>query len=300
MINEDKQISRETYKAKKQFKEDVTSIPFILASSDIGVRRNLGRNGSRFAPESILSQFKNLVVNNDEITYQQYECASQSFENEDFQQAQLQEAKNIQDILASNQSKKLIHIGGGHDHIYPLLKAAELSGFTKICVLNIDAHCDTRQDSEANSGTPFRQHDTETKVTFRMSQFGIQPFANSKATLKPLLAQSEITYFNKAMSMDYLALEKHFLQFFDSSQERALYILSLDCDAVEGSLMEGVSAVAHLGFTAQKIAEMVSIFKKIDVHATKAFGMYEYNPIYDNLSNKGSRFLAGLIHEFIY
>jgi formiminoglutamase len=52
--------------------------------------------------------------------------------------------------------QNIIHLGGGHDHVYPLLKAIETK-YKKIIILNIDPHCDTRESEHNHSGTPFRQ-----------------------------------------------------------------------------------------------------------------------------------------------
>jgi formiminoglutamase len=62
--------------------------------------------------------------------------------------------------------------------------------------------------------------------------------------------------------------------------------------------MEGVSAVNHQGISSrevQKILETVLNSKK----GKKYFGFYEYNPLYDNLSQKGARFIASLIYNIL-
>lgn len=279
---------------------DEGSIPFLLSASDIGVQRNFGRNGARFAPQAIVAQFQNLTKHSADNSFRKISVSKQDKEQDDFVKAQEFEANEIKQQLLKKSSKKVIHLGGGHDHVYPLLKAAEESGFDKIFVFNIDAHCDTRKDEAVHSGTPFRQFDNETKVVFRITQYGIHKFANSTTTLEPLKNAHDAVYFDEAIAMDYVTCEKHLKTFFDSWEESALFVLSLDCDAIDASLMEGVSAVNHRGINTEKIVDLVKIFKGLEGNATKCLGIYEYNPIYDNLSNKGSRFLAGLIHEFIF
>jgi formiminoglutamase len=77
----------------------------------------------------------------------------------------------------------------------------------------------------------------------------------------------------------------------------ALYLFSLDADALESSLMEGVSAVNHRGLPYHFVEELLTY--ALDVLRTKHFGIYEYNPVYDNLSQKGARSLSGLIYKIM-
>ena len=81
----------------------------------------------------------------------------------------------------------LIHLGGGHDHIYPLLRALSAQN-DRITVINIDAHLDTRTDDLPHSGTPFRQFARErgcNKVNFDPIRDPI-PFSNASNNFRPL------------------------------------------------------------------------------------------------------------------
>ena len=82
--------------------------------------------------------------------------------------------------FASFKGKKIFHLGGGHDHIYPLLMSLEKTqNYKHLKVLNLDAHLDTRTDEFAHSGTPFRQFAEATKVIVEVQT--ISPFETSNA-----------------------------------------------------------------------------------------------------------------------
>lgn len=294
--------NRAQTKIKTLFDENIESSTtrFYLSPSDHGVRRNLGKNGARYAPEAIMNSFKNLTLSSNHRALCLFEkvVSSQELEKSDFNQAQLKEIDSITSAC-SQKVKKWVHLGGGHDHVYPLLKSVEKCGYKKIYVLNIDAHCDTRNDSEYHSGTPFRQFDHDVQCEFKLTQFGIHPFANSESTLKQIQNPYQIITFNQAANMSWLEKEKLFSDLFDSWDEDAFFLLSLDCDAIDGSQMQGVSAVNHNGFFTREISEIVQWFKDLETNATKGLGIYEYNPLRDNSSNSGARFLASLIYNFI-
>jgi formiminoglutamase len=77
----------------------------------------------------------------------------------------------------------------------------------------------------------------------------------------------------------------------------ALYFFSLDSDAIDAGVMEGVSAVNHKGLPLQFVDELLTYC--LDVLKTKHFGIYEYNPVFDNLSQKGARALSSLIYKIL-
>jgi formiminoglutamase len=62
--------------------------------------------------------------------------------------------------------------------------------------------------------------------------------------------------------------------------------------------MEGVSAVNHQGLNSNQVLEILLTILN-SKKGKKYFGFYEYNPIYDNLSQKGARFIASLIFRIL-
>ena len=116
---------------------------FLKSSTDIGVIRNGGRNGAKYAPQSFLSVFKKMS-HHGTLSLRQFaevEVSSEELELKDFALAQQTETQVISSAMAKFRPKALCHFGGGHDHIYPLLSSLAQKN-NKIVVLNIDAHAD--------------------------------------------------------------------------------------------------------------------------------------------------------------
>jgi formiminoglutamase len=286
----------------------VNAIQILTAASDIGVRLNKGRNGARYAPEVILNQFNNLsmgLLNGQGKNFKPTkvfikEVSNQKLEVNDFPAGQIACANKIAEVFKNKSVKKYIHLGGGHDQIYPLLRAGETAGFDQICVINIDAHADTRIDQSPHSGTPFRQFDEEVSTVFKILQYGLHPFANSKSTLSPLKSNHKNIFFNEVLNLSKDEIEKHFSDVFSSWADNVLFIFSLDCDALDSGIMSGVSATNHFGFSKKQIFDLMSLFNECNVNATKVLGLYEYNPIYDDLATSGARYLASLMYQFAF
>lgn len=279
-------------------KPSLADILFFKSSSDIGTIRNFGRRGSGFAPEAILNIVKKLALHNEQ-TWSDIEVANPVLEEEEFSYAQSEYATTLSTALQSyTKASKFIYLGGGHDHVYPLLKALNTRS-KKIKVINIDAHLDTRIDEFYNSGTPFRQFANEFEGSFELIQLGIHDFANSKTTMNELGRAKEVvaTYDDLVhLTQNFTNNRKLFERMIPYDHE-ALYLFSLDADALDAGLMEGVSAVNHRGLPYHFIEEILTYAQ--DVLKVKHFGFYEYNPVYDNLSQKGARVLASLIYKIM-
>lgn len=283
---------------KNKTKPSEADILFFKSSSDIGTIRNMGRRGGGFAPEAILNIVKKLALHNEQ-TWSDIEVAKPALEEEDFSHAQSEYVKTLATAIDSYQkAKKFIYIGGGHDHVYPLLKALNTK-YKKIKVINIDAHLDTRIDEFHNSGTPFRQFANEFEGQFELIQLGIHDFANTKTTMNELGRAREVvaTYDDlKHLTQNFTNNRKLFERMIPYDRE-ATYVFSLDADALDAGIMEGVSAVNHRGLPYHFVEELLAYSQ--DVLRTKHYGFYEYNPIYDNLSQKGARALASLIYKIM-
>lgn len=271
---------------------------FLLAKSDIGVCRNGGRRGAKFAPEAILNVFKKLADHfTQDTTFCHEKVIDHNFDH-NFNAAQEIEYKNIKKILEQKNSHIFFHLGGGHDHIYPLLKAIECN-HEKILVLNIDAHLDTRIDPLFHSGTPFRQFANQTKSEFKLIQLGIHDFANAKSNYDPL-PKGDMEIYEQSLISEWTnnfndSIEKYLDALVEDYKDYT-FVLSLDCDALTSDVMDAVSAVNHRGIPAHTINEIFSWYKKRN-QKNYYYGIYEYNPVFDNLSQKGARYLAALVYQ---
>ena len=274
---------------KTQLADCVTNRPeeagaLILASpSDWGVCRNGGRRGSRFAPQAIAHVLKKMVAMPEApaLYFEEVSCGDR--EQQEFVAAQEYSGKKIGTLWEEFVGENVFHLGGGHDHIFPLL--ISLKGEKAIHVINIDAHLDTRAEPLYHSGTPFRQFAEQYRGRFRLTQLGIHPFANDPSSYRDMPA--EMTIF----SPQDVARDEEVISF----REDEVTLLSLDCDAIAAESMEAVSAVNPAGISAKRIRKIFELYRQ-RVSGRKIYGIYEYNPIYDNLSQKGARLIASLIY----
>lgn len=279
-----------------KFRDEISEVNFLTSPSDMGVRKNLGRSGARFAPTVILNQFKKLNNHLKQASFANFKVSDHELEKQDFKMAQEKSTNEILEILKTNRT--CIHIGGGHDHAYPMLMAIDqLDHFDNIVILNIDAHCDTRIDETSHSGTPFRDYDRNGKKNFFLYQIGIHQFANSKDTLTQLeRGIMFIDEFSNSFTPEHFnrALKKECP--FKITDKTFVY-LSLDSDALHSSIMSGVSAVNHHGLDLNFICNLIDWLKHTELQST--FGIYEYNPLFDDLSVRGARALSFLIHHYL-
>lgn len=271
---------------------------FVKFSSDIGTIRNQGRRGSLFAPEAILTIVKKLTCHN-LLKWSDIELAEASSEVSDFKASQISLSQRIEEVLKKQtRTQKFIYLGGGHDYIYPTLKA--INAFTKkLVVINLDAHLDTRTDTDPNSGTPFRQIANDFDGELEIVQLGIHDFANSISTMSNLARSKEVvaTYEDVRFGTKDFTENEKFLERVIPYQKDTFYVFSLDADAMDAGVMEGVSAVNHRGLPYDFIEDV--LLYSIDVLKCQHFGIFEYNPIYDNLSQKGARALGALIYQIM-
>lgn len=276
----------------------------LSAPTDTGVIRNFGKNGARFAPTAIINHLKKLnnhleLSNNNAIKVTQ--VTDTQTENEDFEKAQNKQSDIIFKIL-DKKLEKLIHIGGGHDHVFPLLKALDkIEDYKNILIINIDAHCDTRVDKDNHSGTPFRDFDDLSKKPFHIIQYGIQDFSNSKTTLTPLRNGTEKKFFIEDImneTSNFKLIPEDLLK--DAPfkiNENTAILFSLDCDGIDGSQMQAVSCVNPLGLPVHHIQDLLHYFKT-QFHSV-FFGLYEFNPVYDHINQYSCKVITQLIYQYL-
>ena len=267
---------------------------FVKSSSDIGVMRNGGRNGARLAPKSLLSYFRKLALDkiSAQYSFREIEVSSMDEESENFPKAQENEALRIETALRMSPGARVIHIGGGHDHIYPLLRS--YSHAKRVIVLNLDAHADTRTDENSNSGTPFRQFAREYHGEFHLFQLGLHVFANSESTLSPLPKGNMHILWRKDL-MDQSQWQIFFGEMRKLIDEDTVVIFSLDADAISGQLVPGVSAVNGLGLNTSELFQAWQMYRTLPMKHEPIMGIYELNPVFDTLSGMSMRFISNFI-----
>jgi formiminoglutamase len=256
----------------------------LTQDSDQGVILNGGRLGSRFGAEVITEHLFKMNQSKDSKHFAHFKLP---FAN-DFERGQQNERQAIKTILEQSSFEIVLHLGGGHDHIYPLVMAIE----GPLHILNIDAHLDTRNDQQKHSGTPFRQILSERK-DITLTQIGIHDFANPKTNyeLPMTILGVEETY----SFVDLHGMQKLFEL---GNTRKAPLLISLDADALEAACMPAVSAPNHCGLSAAFVTKLFSAYKDHQ-QEKKYVGIYEYNPLFDSLGAQGARYLASLLYPFI-
>jgi formiminoglutamase len=274
-----------------------TDIVFALAPSDVGVQRNGGRLGSRWAPQALLSTWKKLALpaQSSNLQFVSQTVTKQGLEEINFFPMTEQQAQLLRDCQSA---QMLIHLGGGHDHIFSLLKSFI---DRPVVVINIDAHLDTRIDSEPHSGNPFRQFSQISTQAFQLYQIGIHPFANSQST-QAILPKGDMhtLWRGECEATEYVLA---FLMKLEANlPANAQIIFSLDCDALAAGDVEAVSAPNHHGLSLDFVHQLVGSYRDLCQRRgiTPVWGIYEFNPLYDSVSGRSSRAIAGLMYRMVF
>lgn len=280
---------------------------FLFTSEcDLGVSLNGGRRGAKHGPKAIMHTLGKFQTYKDGF---QVLCRSllAANDNDSLTAKQSKQIKLIEETLKQTKWENIVHLGGGHDQIYPLLSALT-NGLQKgpeekqrlIC-LNIDAHLDTRTDTQFHSGTPFRQWMDEIKQkhqhklsSIHFYQFGIHQQSNHPSNYQlDNMHVSEYSIQNiEQQVQDFLQKVKDL-----NLSESDIIVLSLDCDVFDAAEFPAVSAPNGLGLHIKDFWTVLNVIK--DIKCRKAFGIYEYNPLFDDLAVSCARKLAFQIEKFL-
>ncbi len=268
-----------------------------LAPSDIGVIANRGRLGARWAPRALLAQMAKWSQAPDAVELPWSEVTGVSEETQDFPKAQLAEASHLRNAWQS--SRGILHIGGGHDHVLALLRA--VGSDQPVVVINLDAHLDTRIDPTPHSGNPFRLFDLESKKPLQLYQIGIHPYANSVSTMSPLKrGVMKCLWRDDCRDPAHLAA---FLSHIEANCPRdAVVVFSLDCDALKACDVGAVSAPNHDGLELATVHQLVEWYGGLTRSRGQkpCWGVYEFNPLFDDVSGTSARVVSGIIHRMIF
>ncbi|MCR9203936.1 MAG: arginase family protein [Halobacteriovoraceae bacterium] len=267
-------------------------VHIILQSPfDHGVIRNGGQRGARHAPQSLLTSLKKMAIHEDlsidlksPLEFPSTKDALEHFD--DFQSMEKEYLKGF----FKNKDEAILHLGGGHDHIYPFAAALMETG-KDLVILNIDAHLDTRPDAVHHSGTPFRQLEQEYSKHLQLFQVGIHPFANVSENYDQMGKMA-------LLEMDEEDIEKALKPHLKKGDH---LLLSLDCDGLDASFMPAVSAPNHQGISQKQYQKVLKVCLNYwqKSKTTKLYGVYEYNPLFDDLAGSSARYLASTFYQFL-
>lgn len=281
---------KSNYKSYKGLKSNDYSHLICTSSCDRGVQRNGGRLGARFAPKTILYELGKLETPSKMKPIFISEVCSPNKE-ESFKELQELQFKKITKVLNDNY-RKIVQIGGGHDHIFPFLRAMEKSEpEQKLIIINIDAHTDTRNDELPHSGTPFRQFGETSRCEFDLIQLGVRSATNNKNNYLPL-KNGQMHCLSFHTQKDIVEAKKLIESL---KSEKTTMILSIDCDGIDQTDLPAVSAPNPFGTPFPMLLEFINAIKD-DV---KYLGVYELNPLLESHSNHSSKKIAWLLYNYL-
>lgn len=288
-----------------QSDSDKLGSEYIIFNSpcDLGVIRNGGKRGAKHGPAALMAPFQGMVapkgLNDLKGPLSVLTETPPSQNPQDFDEVQGHELSSFQKLFKENANdiKKLCHIGGGHDHAYPL-GAAMQQIVGPVVILNIDAHLDTRPDDLHHSGTPFRQLLKEGGKKMTLIQLGIHNFANGKSNYKDL-EQMEVLPWSPETSAK--EMREQITEALTPHKEATLF-LSIDCDGLDASFMPAVSAPNHLGLNQRQFHGVLEACSEFWAQSSKpqVLGLYEFNPLFDNLSQAAARYMAQVMYRFFF
>ena len=275
---------------------DIALIGYVC---DEGVRRNLGRVGTKEGPRVIRERLAKLPIHFE--TKRVADVGDIICIDEDMESSQQAFANSINTLL-SNQILP-IALGGGHDmafgHFMGIRNSLKNNSKNKVGIINFDAHFDLRPvEQKGNSGTPFNQIITELNKegeTVDYFAIGIQRQSNTKELFS--IAKTEkvdyaINYDCESSSAELEALKERLTPLIENNDY--LYV-TIDMDGFSSAYAPGVSAPSPLGFTPFFVFKMLKFL--IDTGKIISVDIVELNPTLDNDHRTAN--LAAKLVDFI-
>ena len=240
--------------------------------SDDGVVRNKGRAGSKLAPHEIRKHLYRYPLS------KSHEDLSLLDLGDVIKQDNLESTHEVLHEVVKRlicDRKNVIVLGGSNDISYPDCSALA-AGVDSLLVFNVDRHLDVRDDSQRNSGTPYRQLlDEELIDPCQFHEFGINSFSNSQTYLKYIEEiGAHIHYLGDIRGRTHTAIQA----IMADSQAEAIF-LGFDLDVVRAVEAPGVSDPCPMGLTAVEVCEIADA--AASESRVRMIEITEVNPTYD-------------------
>lgn len=266
-----------------------TQVALLGYAVDEGVRLNKGRLGALEGPDAIKTAFAGLPVMKG-ATVSDY--GNISHDHDTLLETQQELAAKAAELLQSHQLTFLL--GGGHDIAYAQYLAIRQAypGQT-VGVINIDAHFDTRAESQSTSGTSFSQILREDDSAGYMV-LGIQSSGNTQALFDDAAAR-QISYvlaevFDNGVPGDVEAAIHQFMERYD------VILFTICMDVIDSAFAPGVSAPAVIGLMPHVVRRLAGTIIAND--KVSSVSIAEMNPRYD-IDNRTAKLIAYLMNEMI-
>lgn len=261
--------------------------------SDEGIKRNEGRLGAKFGPDTLREQFAKLACHGHDYFL---DAGNIICEDEDLEEAQVQLAQVIE--YCHLNGYKTIVLGGGHETAWGHFNGLT-SSYANIGIINFDAHFDIRSPTYdlGTSGTPFAQIKAYCEANHRLFNYcciGIQKNANTHALFEKahawnvsyLLAES---LYEKNPTQHYAFLDQ-FMQ-----QHNHLYV-SICLDVFAESIAPGVSAPQALGLTPSTVIPLLKYI--LQTGKVISLDIVELSPPLD-FGHQTARLAANLLAQIL-
>ncbi len=267
---------------------------FLGFASDAGIIRNLGRPGAKLGPDQIKTQLAKLPCS---MAGPFVDLGTVFCDGDNLESAQSQFAELIS--LCHQQGHRTIALGGGHEIAwahYPGLAPH----YSKLGIINFDAHFDLRPHKKGDlgtSGTPFSQiaeYCKEHQQSFDYCCIGIQKFGNTP-TLFQRANELNVRYlFAQELFEKNQAWQFAFLDDFMLNLDHIYLTLCLDVFAE--CFAPGVSAPQAMGLTPWQIMPLLKYI--IQSGKVVSLDIAELSPPLDE-EQKTARLAALIIAELL-
>jgi formimidoylglutamase len=268
----------------------MAEIVLLGCPQDMGVIRNQGREGARFAPDAIRRTFYTFPVPEKMPKYSLCDVGNIRI------QTNLEDTHTLLENSVSRileDGKYAVVLGGGNDISYPDVRALNRSS-SSILVFNVDSHLDVRTAERPNSGTPYRQ----------LLEEGIMiPENFYEMAYKPLSNPSFYEQDLKSMGAHIFPLgllrekgiEKTFHRILRAADAESIF-WGFDMDVVRANDAPGVSAPYPTGLTAEEVCSVARTAG--GDRRSRVLEISEVNPLYD-IDDRTSRLAAMIILNFL-
>ncbi|MBI2786544.1 MAG: formimidoylglutamase [Legionella longbeachae] len=264
-------------------------------SSDVGVRRNQGRAGSKLGPDQIKMQLAKLPCALDK---ELLDLGNIVCEGDDLETAQDQFANLIS--FCHQQGHQTIAFGGGHEIAWPHYQGLA-SHYSKLGIINFDAHFDLRpyqKTQPGTSGTPFSQiaaYCKENNQDFNYCCLGIQKMGNTPSLFQRATDLGVSFLTAEEIYENSLAWHLAFLDEFMLNLDHIYLTICLDVFAE--SFAPGVSAPQPLGLTPWQVLPLLKYI--IQSGKVISLDIAELSPPLDE-EQKTARLAALIIAELLH
>jgi formiminoglutamase len=250
-----------------------SQVVILGCPQDEGVRRNLGRTGSRLAPNEIRKALYRYPVS-EAHQYLKLIDVGNLIIGETLEETHEWLCETLQGFLQDG--KKVVVLGGGNDISYPDCRAL-CATISHPLVFNIDRHLDVRADTPRNSGTPYRQLLEEGAIPPSMfHEVGINSYANSQTYLK--YVQDLGAHIHYLGDLRAVGVGSAVRAIVSRSPADGIFF-GFDLDVVRAVEAPGVSAPGPMGLTAREVCEIADVAASDP--RTRIIEITEVNPEYD-------------------